>query len=92
MIYTAIILFCGFAIFMASSFGGTAALGLLISVTLLISYASNLILLPCFLLSLERRLISKAFTQEPLFEFWAEDEDIALDALKLPVKKTENER
>ncbi len=92
MIYTAIILFCGFAIFMASGFGGTAALGLLISVTLLISYASNLILLPCFLLSLERRLISKAFTQEPLFEFWAEDEDISLDALKLPEKKSGKER
>src|SRR5437773_6578401 len=31
MIYTAIILFCGFGIFTASSFGGTAALGILIS-------------------------------------------------------------
>ncbi|MDQ3046512.1 MAG: MMPL family transporter, partial [Bacteroidota bacterium] len=31
MIYTAIILFCGFGIFAASSFGGTAALGILIS-------------------------------------------------------------
>lgn len=56
MIYTAIILFCGFGIFAASSFGGTAALGTLISVTLLIAYCSNLILLPCFLLSLESRL------------------------------------
>jgi len=83
MIYTAIILFFGFGIFMASGFGGTAALGLLISITLLISYASNLILLPCFLLSLEKRLITRAFIEEPLIEFWAEEEDIALDELKV---------
>ena len=68
MIYTAIILFFGFGIFAASDFGGTAALGILISGTLLIAYCSNLILLPCFLLSLERRLTNKAFLQTPLIE------------------------
>ncbi len=68
MIYTAIILFCGFGIFSASSFGGTAALGILISGTLLIAYCSNLILLPCFLLSLEKRLTNKEFLQDPLFD------------------------
>jgi hypothetical protein len=68
MIYTAIILFFGFGIFAASSFGGTAALGILISGTLLIAYCSNLILLPCFLLSLEKRLTNKAFLQTPLIE------------------------
>lgn len=68
MIYTAIILFFGFGIFAASSFGGTAALGILISGTLLIAYCSNLILLPCFLLSLEKRLTNKEFLQTPLIE------------------------
>lgn len=86
MIYTAIILFCGFGIFAASSFGGTAALGILISVTLLIAYCSNLILLPCFLLSLEKRVTSKAFLQEPLIEVYDEDEDIDLDELKIEKK------
>jgi len=68
MIYTAIILFFGFGIFAASSFGGTQALGILISVTLLIAYCSNLILLPCFLLSLEKRLTNKEFLQTPLID------------------------
>lgn len=86
MIYTAIILFCGFGIFAASSFGGTAALGILISVTLLIAYCSNLILLPCFLLSLEKRLTNKAFLQEPLIDVYDEDEDIDLDELEIEKK------
>ncbi len=51
MVYTAIILFAGFAIFTASTFRGTIALGMLVSVTLLMGMASNLILLPAFLLS-----------------------------------------
>lgn len=85
MIYTAIILFCGFGIFSASKFGGTAALGILISVTLLIAYCSNLILLPCFLLSLEKRITNKAFLQDPLIEVY--DEDIDLDELEIEKKK-----
>ncbi|HSH64860.1 MAG TPA: MMPL family transporter, partial [Bacteroidia bacterium] len=83
MIYTAIILFCGFGIFSASSFGGTAALGILISVTLLIAYCSNLILLPCFLLSLEKKLTNKAFLQEPLIDVYNEEEDIDPDELEI---------
>jgi predicted RND superfamily exporter protein len=86
MVYTAIILFCGFGIFAASSFGGTAALGILISVTLLIAYCSNLILLPCFLLSLEKRLTNKAFMQEPLIDVYDEEEDIDLDDLEIKKK------
>ena len=83
MIYTAIILFCGFGIFAASNFGGTQALGILISVTLLIAYCSNLVLLPCFLLTLERRLTTKAFLQEPLIEVYDEDSDEDLDELEI---------
>lgn len=55
MIYTTIVLFCGFAIFTASGFGGTAALGILMSLTLLASLGTNLILLPAILLSLNRK-------------------------------------
>ena len=59
MIYTAIILACGFMIFIFSGFGGTRAMGLLVSVTLLMAYSSNLIVLPSFLLTLEKRIIRK---------------------------------
>ncbi len=83
MIYTAIILFCGFGIFMASSFGGTAALGILVSITLLVAYCSNLVLLPCFLLSLEKRLTTKAFVEEPLIQLYDEEEDINPEDLKI---------
>jgi len=75
MIYTAVILSCGFGIFTASKFGGTAALGILVSFTLLIAYCSNLILLPCFLLSLEKRLSNKEFTGKQLVEL--EEFDVA---------------
>ena len=83
MIYTAIILFAGFFIFTASGFGGTAALGKLISVTLLVALCSNLILLPAFLIALERRLTTKAFLSEPLIHVLDEDEDIELDDLEI---------
>ncbi|HXC04794.1 MAG TPA: MMPL family transporter [Bacteroidia bacterium] len=83
MIYTAVILFCGFGIFMASDFGGTAALGILVSITLLVAYCSNLLLLPCFLLSLEKRITNKAFMQEPLVQIYDEDEDVEQDDLQL---------
>ncbi len=83
MIYTAVILFCGFGIFMASDFGGTAALGILVSITLLVAYCSNLVLLPCFLLSLEKRLTNKAFMQEPLVQIYDEDEDIEQEDLHI---------
>lgn len=83
MLYTAVILFAGFFIFTASSFGGTASLGLLISITLLVAMCSNLILLPAFLISLERKMTTKAFLEEPLLQFLNEDEDIELDELEI---------
>jgi predicted RND superfamily exporter protein len=55
MIYTAVILFCGFSIFSASSFGGTAAMGVMVSITLLVAMCTNLILLPALLLSIAKR-------------------------------------
>ncbi|HRH12398.1 MAG TPA: MMPL family transporter, partial [Bacteroidia bacterium] len=61
MVYTAIVLFFGFGMFALSGFGGTQALGMLISFTLIIAYCANLILLPAFLLSLEKRLTNKEF-------------------------------
>lgn len=75
MIYTNIVLFFGFSIFAASNFGGTVALGILISVTLLVSLITNLLLMPSILLSLERRLITKEFMEEPMLEIFEESKD-----------------
>ena len=83
MVYTAIILFSGFFIFSASSFGGTAALGVLISVTLLIAMVSNLVFLPTLLMTLQKRLITKAFLKEPLIQVFDEEEDVELDELRV---------
>lgn len=68
MVYTSIILFCGFAIFSASSFGGTAALGVLVSLTLLMSMFTNLILLPAILLSINNKSTKTEITEEPLID------------------------
>ncbi|MCE2772920.1 MAG: MMPL family transporter [Bacteroidetes bacterium] len=81
MIYTNVILFFGFAIFVLSGFGGTVALGVLLSITLIVSLATNLILLPCILLSLERRNAHKAMIKEPLIDIYDEEEDVDPDKL-----------
>src|SRR6056300_1192544 len=59
MFYTSIVLFFGFSVFTVSSFGGTIALGGLVSATLLFAMLSNLILLPALLLSLEKSIANK---------------------------------
>ena len=51
IIYTSLVLIAGFVIFMFSGFGGTKALGMLTSLTLLAATLTNLILLPVLLLS-----------------------------------------
>ena len=65
MFYTSIVLFFGFSVFIISSFGGTVALGALVSVTLLFAMLSNLLLLPSLLLSLERNIANKEVLKEP---------------------------
>lgn len=82
MIYTSIILFFGFSIFIASNFGGTQALGVLVSVTLFMAMLANLVLLPSLLLSLEKILTTKAF-KDPLIETLDEEEDIELESLEI---------
>lgn len=70
MIYNAIILFFGFGIFALSDFGGTVALGILVSITLLAAMLSNLILLPSLLLTLDKHTTNKTF-QEPKIDIFA---------------------
>ena len=63
MLYTSVVLFFGFFIFIASDFGGTVALGLLVSITLLIAMLSNLLLLPALLLTYEEALSVKGLNK-----------------------------
>jgi uncharacterized protein len=59
MFYTAVILFCGFFIFSTSTFKGTQALGVLVSLTLLCSMICNLILLPAFIATIDKKAKEK---------------------------------
>lgn len=82
MFYTSIILFCGFSVFLFSQFGGTQALGLLISITLLIAMITNLILLPTLLLTLDKFITTKSF-KEPYFDAYNEYSDIDWNELEI---------
>lgn len=82
IIYTSVILFFGFIVFVFSQFGGTQALGYLSAITYFIALFTNLIILPALLLSLERRLTTKSF-EEPFFELYDEEEDIDLNLLEI---------
>ena len=65
MFYTSIVLFFGFLVFTVSSFGGTIALGGLVSVTLLFAMVSNLLLLPSLLLSFEKKISNEKVIKQP---------------------------
>jgi predicted RND superfamily exporter protein len=82
MFYTSIILFFGFIVFTFSQFGGTQALGLLISLTLLMAMITNLVLLPSLLLSLERIITTKSF-EEPYFEAYSAESEIDWSDLEI---------
>ena len=75
MIYTNTILFFGFGIFAFSTFGGTVAMGILITITLLVSLITNLLLLPSILLSLEKRKAVKDMLEKPFIEVEEEDDE-----------------
>ncbi len=83
MFYTSIILFFGFSVFIASEFGGTVSLGVLVSVTLVIAMLSNLIILPSLLLSLEKLVLDPNFNH-PLITLYKRDEEIEEEE---PLKK-----
>ncbi|MBA6157266.1 MMPL family transporter [Tenacibaculum sp. S7007] len=75
MFYTSIVLFFGFLVFTVSSFGGTIALGGLVSVTLLLAMVSNLLLLPSLLLSFEKKIANKKVLKETKFKILPPKED-----------------
>ncbi|MFV0267144.1 MAG: efflux RND transporter permease subunit [Draconibacterium sp.] len=82
MLYTSVVLFFGFGIFSISNFGGTQAMGILVSLTLLVAVTSNLILLPSLLTGLERLTTTEAF-KEPLLHIYDQEEEIELDELEI---------
>jgi len=89
MLYTSVVLFFGFGIFTLSNFGGTQAMGVLVSLTLLVAVTSNLILLPSLLSGLERLTTTQSF-KEPLLHIYDEEEDIELEDLEISTNKIEN--
>ena len=76
MFYTSIVLFFGFSVFTISSFGGTVALGALVSATLLFAMLSNLLLLPSLLLSLERNIANKQVLRKPSINIIPEEDEV----------------
>ena len=75
MFYTSIVLFFGFLVFTLSSFGGTIALGGLVSVTLLLAMVSNLLLLPSLLLTFEKKIANKKVFKEPKMKIFPPKEE-----------------
>lgn len=83
MFYTSIILLSGFSMFVFSQFGGTQALGLLISLTLLVAMLTNLLVVPSLLFTIEKRNATQAFMKEPFIRIYDEDVDINLSELEI---------
>jgi predicted RND superfamily exporter protein len=90
MFYTSIVLFSGFSVFMFSQFGGTQALGMLVSITLLVAMLTNLMVLPSLLLSLDRLITTKSF-KEPYFEAYDDEDEVEWDELALEQEIIEND-
>ncbi|HEU0136709.1 MAG TPA: MMPL family transporter, partial [Flavobacterium sp.] len=80
MFYTSIVLFFGFSVFMLSSFGGTIALGGLVSLTLMVGMLANLVLLPALVLTLNKTLANEQDLAEPWIDI-AEHSDEEIDNL-----------
>ena len=89
MVYTYVILLFGFSIFITSSFGGTKALGSLISITLFVAMFSNLVLLPSLLVTFEKFLGKKSVKElEIPIEIYEENE--AQEILEETEEKIDN--
>lgn len=88
--YTSVILFFGFIMFAFSQFGGTKALGMLVSLTIMVGMVTNLVILPALLLTMERKVTTKSF-EDPLLDIYDEEEDFELDDLQIENSKDKTE-
>ena len=73
--YTSVVLIFGFAIFTLSSFGGTIALGGLISVTLTFAMFANLVVLPALVLTTEKWSGKKEILEEPSMNIYRDNNE-----------------
>lgn len=88
IMYTSIVLFAGFIIFAFSDFGGTIALGILTSTTLIISMFTNLILLPALIMTFDKPKKKKGehlLIDEFDSSFYGETEDEEIDLNKIKI-------
>ena len=88
IVYTSVVLFAGFIIFAFSDFGGTVALGLLTSTTLVISMFTNLILLPALILTFDKPAKGKggrSMIDDLDSNFYGEEEDEAIDLSRIRI-------
>jgi predicted RND superfamily exporter protein len=87
IMYTSIVLFAGFIIFAFSSFGGTIALGVLTSTTLVISMFTNLILLPALIMTFDKPKRKKDHMLIDDFDssFYGEHDDEEIDLSKIKI-------
>jgi predicted RND superfamily exporter protein len=74
MVYSSSVLILGFSIFIFSSFGGTQAVGYLITFTMLMAVLCNLLLLPSLLLTFGKKATTKSF-ESPVIEISDENEE-----------------
>lgn len=74
IIYTSVVFVLGFGIFTISGFGGTQALGMLISITLFVALFFNMLVLPSLLLSIDKRT-RVADMKDPIIDIIEEDND-----------------
>ncbi len=68
MLSSLLVLVLGFSIFIFSDFGGTQAMGILITLTLIFSLFCNIVLLPLLIYNFSKRFSNKE-ENVPLVEF-----------------------
>ena len=81
--YTSVVLIFGFAVFTLSSFGGTIALGGLISVTLTFAMFANLVVLPALVLTTEKwsgKKEMKEEEEEPSINIYRDNNEEEIDS------------
>ena len=90
MIYSSSVLFLGFSIFIFSTFGGTQAMGYLISFTMFVAMLCNLLLLPSMLLTFGKKGTTKAFKEPVIVILNEEDADVDLKDIEAIEQKKDD--
>ncbi|MCX7862076.1 MAG: MMPL family transporter [Bacteroidales bacterium] len=78
MLSSLLVLVLGFGIFVFSDFGGTQAMGILVTLTLIFSLLSNIILMPMLIYSFAKSLSQKSI-DKPMLEIFDEPSEETTD-------------